>query len=118
MCYSEYYAVNRSGSVRQYFDRFCVHQKHCIDRGIDQQCQSLEQLDKGIQKTFFKYHHGKPSRSTLMKSRFCCCETDRCNNFDSQMALEEFGISVSSSLWFPMSLVFVAIISSYSSVIL
>ncbi|KAK6750255.1 hypothetical protein RB195_002319 [Necator americanus] len=69
MCYSEYYAVNRSSTVRQYFDRFCVHQKHCADRGIDQICQTLEQLDKGIQKTFFKYHHAKPSKKTLIQSR-------------------------------------------------
>ncbi|KHJ93769.1 hypothetical protein OESDEN_06310 [Oesophagostomum dentatum] len=92
MCYSEYYAVNRSGTVRQYFDRFCVHHKHCLDRGIDESCQTLEQLDKGIQKTFFKYHHAKPSRKTLMHSRFCCCETDRCNDFDSKMAYDIFGI--------------------------
>ncbi|KAK6750256.1 hypothetical protein RB195_002319 [Necator americanus] len=96
MCYSEYYAVNRSSTVRQYFDRFCVHQKHCADRGIDQICQTLEQLDKGIQKTFFKYHHAKPSKKTLIQSRFCCCETDRCNNFDSQMAFEMFGITSTS----------------------
>ncbi|VDL65603.1 unnamed protein product [Nippostrongylus brasiliensis] len=37
MCYSEYYALNRSGVLRQYFDRFCVHQKQCTHRGIDQE---------------------------------------------------------------------------------
>ncbi|VDL65693.1 unnamed protein product, partial [Nippostrongylus brasiliensis] len=51
MCYSEYYALNRSGELRQYFDRFCVHQKQCTHRGIDQECQSLEQLDIRIQLT-------------------------------------------------------------------
>ncbi|WKY03384.1 hypothetical protein Q1695_004825 [Nippostrongylus brasiliensis] len=66
MCYSEYYALNRSGVLRQYFDRFCVHQKQCTHRGIDQECQSLEQLDIRIQRTFFKYHHSKPSRETLL----------------------------------------------------
>ncbi|KJH47618.1 hypothetical protein DICVIV_06277 [Dictyocaulus viviparus] len=49
MCYSEYYAVNRSGTVRQYFDRFCVHRQHCEDRGIDEKCQTLQQLDKRVQ---------------------------------------------------------------------
>uniref|UniRef100_A0A158PBZ2 Activin_recp domain-containing protein n=1 Tax=Angiostrongylus cantonensis TaxID=6313 RepID=A0A158PBZ2_ANGCA len=90
MCYSEYYAVNRSGTVRQYFDRFCVHREHCVNRGIDEQCQTLQQLDRRIQVSFFSYHHTRPSRRALVQSRFCCCETDRCNNFNNQMAYEIF----------------------------
>ncbi|KAJ1373570.1 hypothetical protein KIN20_036007 [Parelaphostrongylus tenuis] len=49
ICYSEYYALNRSGIVRQYFDRFCVHREDCVNRGIDEQCQTLQQLDERIQ---------------------------------------------------------------------
>ncbi|VDM56808.1 unnamed protein product [Angiostrongylus costaricensis] len=97
MCYSEYYAVNHSGTVRQYFDRFCVHREHCVNRGIDEQCQTLQQLDKRVQVSFFSYHHARPSRRALVQSRFCCCETDRCNNFNNQMAYEIFGITSTTS---------------------
>uniref|UniRef100_A0A8R1DX29 Thioredoxin domain-containing protein n=2 Tax=Caenorhabditis japonica TaxID=281687 RepID=A0A8R1DX29_CAEJA len=49
MCYSEYYAVNRSGAIRQYYDRFCVHESHCLYRGIDESCPTLGQLDHKMQ---------------------------------------------------------------------
>uniref|UniRef100_A0A1I7Z7C2 Expressed conserved protein n=1 Tax=Steinernema glaseri TaxID=37863 RepID=A0A1I7Z7C2_9BILA len=53
-CYDEYYAFNTSeGHVRQHFDRFCVFQAHCSQRGIDNGCLSLDELDEVVQRTFY-----------------------------------------------------------------
>ncbi|PAV76149.1 hypothetical protein WR25_23449 [Diploscapter pachys] len=91
MCYSEYYALNRSNTVRQYYDRFCVHVKHCIHRGIDANCQDYHALDKTMQRLFAR-HHAKTFPKNILHSVFCCCTESLCNSIDYKEVKEKFGL--------------------------
>ncbi|CCD73078.1 DUF7773 domain-containing protein [Caenorhabditis elegans] len=94
MCYSEYYAVNRSGTIRQYYDRFCVHESHCLYRGIDESCPTLNQLDHKMQSLFTK-HHAKSNTNSIRFSEFCCCSTNLCNDVNHKRVYDKYGLLIS-----------------------
>ncbi|ULT96411.1 hypothetical protein L5515_011879 [Caenorhabditis briggsae] len=92
-CYSEYYAVNRSGTIRQYYDRFCVHESHCLYRGIDESCPTLAQLDHKMQSLFTK-HHAKSQVNSIRFSEFCCCSTNLCNDVNHKRVYDKYGLQI------------------------
>ncbi|CAB3406169.1 unnamed protein product [Caenorhabditis bovis] len=96
MCYSEYYAINRSGLIRQYYDRFCVHKSHCLYRGIDESCPTLIDLDEQMQNLFAK-HHAKSNPGSVKYSEFCCCSTDLCNDVNHKRVYDKYGLQITIS---------------------
>lgn len=101
ICYSEYYALNTSlphQPLAHYFDRFCIHKRHCIDRGMwpeQRPCISFRQLDPVVARTFKKkLRSERLDPSKLVHSHFCCCSNaDLCNELDPERLQHLFNLS-------------------------
>lgn len=83
----------------QFYDRFCVHQQQCSDRGLfDGQCVQLEDLDPVVRRTFrnkLKAQQLEPAQ--LVHTRFCCCSEERCNAMGAREVLELFNVTSSAA---------------------
>ncbi|VDN26078.1 unnamed protein product [Gongylonema pulchrum] len=53
MCYSEYVALSLfEGYYLHQFDRFCAYAADCEQRGLQNQCLSMDELDAQVLATF------------------------------------------------------------------
>ncbi len=98
MCYSEYYAVNASGRLAHHFDRFCAPAEHCEQRGFDENCKDVTELDEAVRRTFYKKLNEELfDPKQLVYSLFCCCRGQRCNSLGGRLVARRFNVTATAS---------------------